>query len=380
MKRQNKSKTKPLKRRHRAKQAVVRYSQPHRDRVKSFPWWKRWLVYITLTIIALAGLHYVAERSFPPVKHPNYGVSFSIKYAEELGVNWKSNFTALLDELNFRNFRLMSYWDDVEPVRGQYNFDDLDWQMNEAAKRDAKVSLSIGMRQPRWPECHKPDWYKDLNKEQQDQALMDYLAATVNHVKDHPALESYQLENEAVNTWFGECTDKDIDKQRLAREFDFVKQLDPTHPVWMSLSDQHGLPLGQPVPDKYGFSVYRVVWNNKTGPFKFYVTYPTPVWYHRMRAWWIETFKHREIFIHELQAEPWGPVATKDLTIDEQDRSMPPEQIRENVEFARRIGKPDIYLWGGEWWYWRKINLRDSTPWDTIKEILLEQQNNSLYK
>lgn len=338
---------------------------------KSFKRWQRRLLHFVLALLFLFALHTAIERSIPEVKNPNYGASFSVLYAKELGVDWKANFTALLDDMQIRNFRLMSYWTSIEPEKGAFNFEDLDWQMNEAAKRGASVSLAIGMRQPRWPECHKPQWYKDLQtKQQKDDAIVAYTKAVVERYKNNPALSSYQLENEAVNNWFGECTPEDIDQKRLEREFEVVKATDQNHPVYMSLSDQHGLPLGKPVPDKYGFSVYRIVWNNKTGPFKFYVTYPTPVWYHRLRALWIKTFKHRDVFIHELQVEPWGPVATKDLSIAEQNRSMGPKQIHENVSFARRIGKQDIYTWGGEWWYWRKTQLSDPTIWNAVKQEL----------
>jgi hypothetical protein len=332
--------------------------------------WQRISLYTLGVIVSLLLLNKLAYIATPEVKNPNWGVSFSVKYAEELGVSWKDNYTALLDDLEIRNYRLMSYWDDAEPEKGKYNFKNLDWQMDEAQKRGAKVSLSIGMRQPRWPECHKPEWVKGLNREQEDKAILDFTLKTVNRYKSHPALVSYQLENEAVNSWFGSCTPDDIDQSRLEKEFAAVKKADPNHPVYMSLSDQHGLPLGEPVPDKYGFSVYRIVWNNKTGPFKFYVTYPTPVWYHRMRAWWVRTFKDRDIFIHELQVEPWGPKATKDLTVEEQNRSMDPAQIAENVEFARKIGKPDIYTWGGEWWYWRKTEFKDPSIWEAVRAEL----------
>lgn len=338
---------------------------------KKFKKWQRILLHIFIALLVLFAIHKTIEASFPEVKDPNYGVSFSVKYANELGVDWKQNFTALLDDMQIRNYRLMSYWDDIEKSRGVYNFEDLDWQMNEAAKRGAKVSLAIGMRQPRWPECHKPEWYKGLsNKEEKDQAIITFTKAVVEHYKNHPALASYQMENEAVNSWFGECTPDDIDQKRLETEFEAVKSVDTQHPVYMSLSDQHGLPLGKPVPDKYGYSVYRIVWNDKTGPLKFYVTYPTPVWYHKLRALWIKTFKHREIFIHELQIEPWGPEATVNLSINEQNRSMGPKQIHQNVEFARKIGKKDIYTWGGEWWYWRKTTLNDPTVWNAVKAEL----------
>lgn len=345
-----------------------------RKSVKLRPKWQRLGIYATIVLVLLTLTHYGLEATSRPVKNPQFGVSFSIKYAKEMNLDWKETYTALLDDMGLRHYRLMSYWDDGEPIRGQYVFDDLDWQMDEAHKRGAKVSLALGLRQPRWPECHRPSWYNSLNREQQDEALFQYLEATVTRYKDHPALLSYQLENEAVNTWFGTCTDKDIDQERLAREFDFVKSLDSNTPVWMSLSDQHGLPLNEPVPDKYGYSVYRTVYNNKTGPFKFYATYPTPVWYHRARAWWITTFKDRDIFIHELQLEPWAPEATVNVSVEEQDKSMDLEQMEINADFARRIGIQEIYTWGGEWWYWRKTVRNDPSVWEKARELLVEQQ------
>lgn len=329
--------------------------------------WQRRCLYVIFTIIGLVMLNTLIYKLTPEVKNPKWGTSFSTQYAKELGVDWKANFTALLDDLKIRNFRLMSYWDVSEPQPGVYNFSELDWQMDEAAKRGAKVSLSIGMRQPRWPECHKPRWAKNLSREDEDKAIMKFTLHTVGRYKDHPALESYQLENEAVNNWFGACTPDDTDQKRLDKEFIAVKKADPNHPVYMSLSDQHGLPLNKPVPDKYGFSVYRIVWNDKSGPFKFYLTYPTPIWYHSLRAKWIKTFKDRDIFIHELQVEPWGPTATVNMSVDEQNQSMSPDQIKTNIQFARKIGEPEIYTWGSEWWYWRKTHFKDPTIWETVR-------------
>ena len=333
--------------------------------------WQRRVVYVLGIILALFLLHTLVERLIPEVKDPRYGVSFSVKYADELGVDWQDNFTALLDDMGIRRFRLMSHWDTIEKEQGSFSFDDLDWQMNEAHKRGAKVSLAIGLRQPRWPECHQPEWYSRLGSaEAKEKALMTFLRTTVQRYRNHPALESYQLENEALNRHFGTCTAEDIDQQRLSREFAEVKRTDAPRPIYMSLSDQHGLPLGVPVPDKYGFSVYRTVWNDKFGPINAYVTYPTPVWYHRLRAQMISMMHGKEIFIHELQLEPWGPEATKDLSKEEQDKSMDLAQISTNVRFARKIGAQDIDLWGGEWWYWRKTIHNDPSVWEAVKAEL----------
>lgn len=332
------------------------------------------------TLIAVGGFLLVVYTAplwnpilFPPIKNPRIGVSFSQKRATEIGLDWQANYTALLDDMELRSFRLMSYWDVHEPIRGQFDFASLDWQMDEAARRGAKVSLAVGLRQPRWPECHEPVWAKELGGNAWKQALYAYIEVVARRYENHPALESWQLENEAVNDWFGECGR--ADNERLLEEFQLLKNLSQK-PVHMSLSDQHGLPLRPPVPDKFGFSVYRIVWSEKTAPYRGYLTYPTPIWYHRARAFLITAYSGKQIFIHELQLEPWGPRDTRDLDLAEQDKSMSREQIAKNLYFARQIGLDDIYTWGGEWWYWRKVH-GDPSIWNTVKSEFQALRDNT---
>ncbi|MGD8374402.1 MAG: beta-galactosidase [Candidatus Woesebacteria bacterium] len=325
---------------------------------------RKWLLIIAVII---AGYLIIASLlnnfAFKPVNNPKYGVSFTKQRAEEFGLNWKANYTALLDDMGLRHYRLTSYWSEHEAVRGTFDFSSLDWMMDEAAKRGATVSLAIGLRQPRWPECHQPEWAMQLAGNQWKQALYAYMEVVVSRYKNHPALQSYQLENEAVNNWFGECNRPD--RQRLNEEFTFVKQWDPDHPVIMSLSDQHGIPMQGPVPDIYGFSVYRIVYNT-IGP-KFYTYYPTSIWYHRLRAAIITAIHHKPIIIHELQMEPWGPINTSQMSIEEQNKSMSAQQIPKSFKFAKQIGLQDIDLWGGEWWYWRKVHFGDNSIWSAVK-------------
>lgn len=328
-------------------------------------WYLRWSVYILAPLFLLTlTAPWWNPVVFPPVKNPIIGVSFSEKRAREMGVNWQSNYLALLDDMGLRSFRLMSYWDIHEPSPGQLDFTTLDWQINEATKRGATVSLAIGLRQPRWPECHEPAWANTLGSTEKQQALNTYITAVVQRYENNPTVISWQLENEGMNNWFGKCATPD--RQRLIEEFALVKSL--THkPVWASLSDQHGLPLGKPGADKFGYSVYRTVWSDKTWPYIGYITYPTPIWYHRLRAVIIKLTTGKDIFIHELQLEPWGQRDTTQLSVAEQDKSMDRGQIANSLLFAREIGAPDIYTWGGEWWYWRMVN-GDPSIWNTVKD------------
>lgn len=331
---------------------------------------KRWVWIVGAIVATLLLLNATADwwnpLLFPPVKNPNYGVSFSAKRARELDLEPHAVLTALLDDMKIKNYRLMSYWDESEAVRGQLDFTELDWEIDQVTQRGGTVSLSIGLRQPRWPECHQPTWANQLAGNEWKQALYAYMEQVVKRYETNPTVTSWQLENEAVNTWFGTCDAPDV--QRLNEEFALVKSWS-NKPIWMSLSDQHGYPVNPPTPDRFGYSVYRWVWNNKTPPFNGYIVYPTPIWYHRLRAAIITAYTGKSIFIHELQLEPWGPVDTKYLSSKEQDKSMSTEQIGKSVQFARMIGTDDIYVWGGEWWYWR-MTQGDSSIWDAVKAEL----------
>jgi hypothetical protein len=326
--------------------------------------WFRWLTWPIAGIVVITGLVVLLNPVlFPPLQTYNFGVSFSQKRALEKDLDWRANYLALLDDLEIRKFRLMSYWDMGEPDRGNFQLDDLDWQMDEAAKRDAKVSLAIGLRQPRWPECHEPAWAKALDGHEWKQALYAYIEVIVKRYEDHPALESWQLENEFFNEFFGPC-DKP-DRERLYEEIDLVRELSDK-PLWLSLADQHGLPIRGPAPDKYGYSVYRIVYNDNVVPF--YMWYPTPLWYHNARTAVIKLMHPgSDFFIHELQLEPWGHIDTSGLTIEEQNISMSQDQIRRNVRFAAQLGMEDMYAWGAEWWYWRKEKFGDYSIWEAVR-------------
>src|SRR5262249_2552696 len=142
-----------------------------------------------------------------------------------------------------------------------------------------KVSLAIGLRQPRWPECHSPAWAKVDTTPESDwyPELQSFIAAVVARYKDNPALESYQLENEFFLTAFGRCTN--FNRQRLINEYGLVKGIDSTHPIIVSRSNNAiGFPIGEPTPDEFGVSVYKRVWDKTIT--KRYFEYPFPAWFY----------------------------------------------------------------------------------------------------
>ncbi len=302
----------------------------------------------------------------------SFGVSFSPKYAAELGINWQASYLAILDDLGVKHLRLMSYWDLYEPKSGQFDFENLDWQMQQAATHSAKVSLAIGLRQPRWPECHQPAWASQLDDNQQYQALLDYLKAVTLRYRNNPALESWQLENEASNHLFGVCPA--YNREHLAEELKLVRALDPNRPVITNVGNEIGFPVEGTVGDKIGFSVYRRL-HVKIGPISTYLHYwYMPAIWHSLRAEMVTLLHHTPVFIHELQAEPWGPVPNQSLSIAEQNKTMNSELLLSNTRYALKTGMKSIYLWGAEWWYWRLAEAGDPSIWQSAKAIFASQK------
>ena len=328
------------------------------------PWekrrWPQRLALVLAVVLTLTtAFHLIKPLLFRPIDNPEWGVSFSIFYARELGVDPQANLDALLDDMGIRNFRLMSPWSESEKIRGQYDFTDLDWQIAAVAQRGGHVSLAVGLRQPRWPECHAPEWARTTDDWQVK--LYGYIAAVVERYHDNPAVTSWQLENEYKNSYFGECTQFGADPGRAMDEMEIIRERSDK-PVYMSLSDQVGLPLNEPTPDGYGMSIYgRFFWHG------LYLKYPDFEWWHRGRSALIKLTKDRDTFVHEFQLEPWGPEATIYLNEAEQDKTMNAAMIPERLDYARRLGMREIYLWGGEWWYWRLTNGDDSI-WNAVRD------------
>ena len=234
------------------------------------------------------------------------GASFIPDYAASFGLNPQDTLQAMMSDLKLKQVRLVSYWGDIEKTPGNYDFSNLDWQFAMANKYGVKVSLSIGLRQPRWPECHEPSWVdaRADNESTWKPQLFQFMEAVINHYKNNPALQDYELENEYFLSVFGTC--QDFSRSRLVDEFNLVKAMDAQHPVIVSRSDNWvGIPVGQPTPDQFAISVYKRVWD-ATFTHR-YFEYPLPARFYSVLAGSEELLSGKDMIIHELQAEPWTP-------------------------------------------------------------------------
>ncbi len=299
---------------------------------------------VAFVAFVLATLDRVPERV-------SYGATFSTLHAEELGLDWRTVYRATLDELGVRQLRIPAYWPHIERTRDSYNWIELDYMVRLAAEREAKLILAVGRRVPRWPECHVPGWARDLSWDEQKAELRELIEAVVMRYKNNPAIEYWQVENEAYLRLFAFEHCGELDEEFLDEEIALVRSLD-TRPVLMTDSGNLGLWLSPyKRGDAFGSSLYMYFWNPEIGQFK---TRVPPIFY-RVKERVVElVYGEKPSYLIELSLEPWLIEPTKDASLDTQLSRMDVEKLREIVEYAKRTGFERQYLWGVEWWYYMR--------------------------
>src|SRR5882757_7603986 len=97
-------------------------------------WHKMVVILASILILAVGSMYgiarwYIWSEGNKPV---TYGVSFIPDYASYLGVDPQQTMDALINDLHVKQFRLTSYWSDVETAPGKYDFSQLDWEFQKA--------------------------------------------------------------------------------------------------------------------------------------------------------------------------------------------------------------------------------------------------------
>lgn len=300
----------------------------------------------------------------PEAKEIAWGVNFSQKHSELLGLDWRENYLALLDDLRVKKIKILTHWDLIESKKDDYFFEDLDWQINEAEKRGGKIILVIGMKTGRWPECHIPDWAKNLSEEKQQKEILELIENIVLKYRHLNSIKTWQVENEPFFP-FGECPQ--IKEDFVKKEIELVKSLDSKRPVIFTDSGELSLWIkAAKLGDMVGTTLHRKVWFKEL---KKYVSYPLNPTYYWRKSWLIKKLFNKKVICVELQAEPWGPKLLYDLPIEEQEKTMNLEQFRKNIEFAKKTGFDTFYLWGAEWWGWLKEKQNKPEIWEEAKKL-----------
>ncbi len=309
---------------------------------------------ITLVVIlAIIGSWlFLFSLNFNNGQEPNYGVTFSKKYALDLELDWQKTYLAILDDLKVKNIRLIAYWDEIESEEDNFNFSDLDWQINEASNRGINIILAVGRRLPRWPECHDPVWLEKLAPLAVKQHQLEFIQGVVNRYKGNLAIKAWQVENEPLFAWFGKCPRPS--KEFLGEEVDLVKSLDSQPIIITDSGELNHWQGAASLADILGSTMYRVVWNKYLGFWDYFFVPPAA---YRFKADVTKFFHQnlKDVIVTELQMEPWTmDQRMVELSLADQQKSFTLQRFKDNIEYVKKAGFNEVYLWGVEYWYWLK--------------------------
>ncbi len=294
-----------------------------------------------------------------------YGVTFSKKQVENLNLDWKDAYLATLNDLGVKKIRLPAYWDDVEPSNNNYDWKDLDWQIQEASKKNVQIILAIGGRLPRWPECHFPAWTNNLGQDRREEKNLEYIEKTIKRYQNEKHIIAWQIENEPFLTHFGECPK--LDKKFLDSEIALARSLDDRKII---ITDSGELSIWIPAArraDIFGTTMYRDTYSKFL---KRYIHYPITPGFFRFKQNVVRMFaRPQDWIVIELQGEPWGPIPYQNLSKKERAKTMDLEKFQDIIEFSSQTGFKEFYLWGVEWWYWEKEINNNPEMWEEAKKL-----------
>jgi hypothetical protein len=329
---------------------------------------KLFVFFLAFFIIAPTIL-FVWWRPHTPEKI-DYGITFSHRYAQELGQNWQDTYLKILDDLGVDQLRLVVYWDETEPQQDQYDFGVIKWQLNEAQKRGIPVILITGRKVVRWPECFEPPWWEAIEDEAtRNEELYEFVRQSVLELETYENIVMWQVENEPF--WpFGDCAGE-IQWDVLREEVEIVRNLDD-RPIVIQDSGEGGwwLPSYR-AGDYLAISMYRRIWYDFWGLIfgrPVYFQYPLASWSYKIKAELVGV-PPEKIIVTELQAEPWGPGSNAILSREEKNKTMSRTQFIDTLNYAQKTGFTDLYLWGAEWWLLEKEVHNEPFYWDTAKAL-----------
>jgi hypothetical protein len=311
------------------------------------------------------------------------GTTFIKINAEDLGLDWRSAYKEILTDIGFKQIRIPIFWNQLEREPGKFDWADLDWQMQEAAKANAHVMLVVGHRVPRYPECYAPDWTKPFDDAAFKRSLFTMTETVVKHYRDHPALGAWQVENEPeakiMGKIWGDGTCREI-AHLVREEVQLVRRLNVRRikivvtyafAPWTASQLHRSLEFDSDV-------VAITLFNKLYFRSPFYTGYlemfklgplsPLRLGYQRS----VIAKNDQELWVAEMQAEPWGPDGPYKFDKPEDAyMTMNPARLRETWDYAVNGGASRVYLWGAEWWLSERDRGR-SQMLDAVKGLVAD--------
>jgi len=324
-----------------------------------------------------------------PIKRPcRLGTTFSQLQCSYLGINYQEAFEQVCS-MGFNIIRLCSYWNEVEPVKNQFDFQVIDWLLNQSQKYSIEVVLTVGMKSPRWPEYHFPNWLRDrydTSKTNQpldaNPAIADYtlrfIQAVIDHTKYAPNLKYWQIENEPL-TQLEITAGRFLSYEFLRQEVELTRKLAlPRQKILLTNAihlpsaelqqDDQAFAQSLTLADAVGMNVYTKVAINSQAYLQ-----PLPLYWQKLSQWHRKlTEAGKESWISEAQAEPWE---YQKLIATEQAQypSASPQQSTDLTVTLAQIGYETVMLWGCEYWCWHKQ--QGHNEWWTAMNQLIKSEH-----
>lgn len=316
-----------------------------------------WTSKIIGILLIITGLFLSSMAEAPIQLQPKVGVTFSPRYAQELGLDPIATYTKLFTTLGVKYVRLPVYWSEFETDQDNYDYSDLDQYLNIAKENNAQVMVAIGYKSPRWPECYPPAWARNLSRDELQQRILLMLKRIITKYKDNSTVTSWQVENEPF-LLFGDCPAQNpLTYDFVKTEVDMVRDMD-NRPVLVTDSGEiSDWRKAMSLTDYFGTTMYRQVWN----PYFGYLDYPLPSFFYVAKNWIVQKLvgaHNVRTIVSELQAEPWVPAKQSlvQWNIEDQIKAFPPKRVMSHYLYAKSTKFPEIYLWGSEWWFWMNKN------------------------
>lgn len=305
-----------------------------------------------------------------------YGFTWSNPYARQLGLDPEAGFAQAIMELRPEHVRLPAYWSDIEKERGTYDFSELDAQMEVVKAAGVPVTIALGSRVPRWPECWEPQWALALDPQDRYDVQLAFTRAVYQRYQEHPSVAAWQVENESFFDYYAACPGLTrtivVDEMRYVRGEERMRPVGQQRPVLTTDSGEWSLWTGfSGEVDGLGISVYRSIQTDWIGTL--YHWYFTPMFYWR-RAQIAELWTG-PVYISEFQMEPWVLKAIQDTTDEDQFQTLDLARMRENFQYARKLGMPAVDFWGVEWWLWMKNERNHPEFWEEAKTFFESQRD-----
>jgi Beta-galactosidase len=335
----------------------------------------------------LGQLKPVGAVATPQIVSPYYlGTTFSPLQCYYMDLDFRAAFRQIAT-LGLDRIRLGAYWNVIEQRPGEFDFSELDWLLEQCAQNRIEVALAVGMKVPRWPEFHFPQWVIDRAETGAGEPALDvrspdvaelalrFLDRVVEHCRSAPALKYWQIENEPF-TRLEIAGGRWLSPAFVQREIALVRSAKLPHqkilltnaihlPTPKLAEDEPAFQDSLRLADAVGMNVYTKVPTGAPGQY----LEPTPQFWQTLQDWQTTlTQNDREAWIAEAQAEPWEPqqlVAMQKLNYP----SASPLRMRQLVQQLRAMGYGTIMLWGSEYWYWQKQRQQHLWWWE-VKRLV----------